>query len=467
MLSKMIVGKYQDDLEDLHARIKSDGTVCSRFSIQPHVRLKAREIAAKRVLIMFSGGVDSTNMLLREMEAGMVIDLVYVTGVADPIKHEAELHRRAMIIDVMRNDPELKGHIHSDTIVDMSGYRTNESMKFQQLLPWFSALMMVTDPAVHTHAAMGYISGDSICYNLPSVGYAWEQLLSAVYGNDAKVVLSYPLIYRTKPALLRELPKAYRELVWVCESPEGHDISIPNHKQFCWTCAACKTLKGALIWNEYQDTTDYFEPSKTTLDLNKDPVIEKPIEITKEVSLMSNAEMEVIEERQYSFYLAGPEVFYPKAEEHGKHLVSIVEGYGFKGVFPLDAEVNLSADMTGKEKAVAIYLGNIKLIEQCDAVIANVNNFRGQEPDSGTAFEIGYAAALGKPIFLYLSDGRPLTEKTMANPNGLCQFGYKVEDFDLPVNLMLACAADEIYHGSLHAAMSRIAEQLKEGLHSL
>ena len=37
-------------------------------------------------------------------------------------------------------------------------------------------------------------------------------------------------------------------------------------------------------------------------------------------------------------------------------------------------------------------------------MLANLEPFRGSEPDSGTAFEVGYALALGKPVYAYLSD---------------------------------------------------------------
>jgi nucleoside deoxyribosyltransferase len=50
--------------------------------------------------------------------------------------------------------------------------------------------------------------------------------------------------------------------------------------------------------------------------------------------------------------------------------------------------------------------------------MANLADFRGAgEPDSGTAFEIGFATALGKPVFAYTSDVAPLIERVPQQPN--------------------------------------------------
>ena len=57
---------------------------------------------------------------------------------------------------------------------------------------------------------------------------------------------------------------------------------------------------------------------------------------------------------------------------------------------------------------------------------ANLNTFRGKEPDSGTCFEIGYAYALGKKIYGYLEDDRTMLEKMGAAAD---ENGFAVEDF--------------------------------------
>ena len=73
-----------------------------------------------------------------------------------------------------------------------------------------------------------------------------------------------------------------------------------------------------------------------------------------------------------------------------------------------------------------------------------VTDFRGPgEPDSGTAFEIGFAVAAGKPVWADTTDRGELRERVSSSltDNGrLCEKGFLVEDFGLPKNLMIACS---------------------------
>jgi hypothetical protein len=85
-------------------------------------------------------------------------------------------------------------------------------------------------------------------------------------------------------------------------------------------------------------------------------------------------------------------------------------------------------------------------------VLANLNPFRGAEPDSGTCVEIGYALALGKPVIGYAADLRPLRERLHASGPGADGryrdgAGMVVEDFGLPLNLMLAVPVQLVQGG--------------------
>ena len=126
-------------------------------------------------------------------------------------------------------------------------------------------------------------------------------------------------------------------------------------------------------------------------------------------------------------YLAGFDVFCPDAVQRGAKMKLVCAENGFIGLYPLDNEC---ADPD------EIFRANCAMIDRCDLVIANLNPFRGAEPESGTAFEVGYAHARGKPVYGYLSDGRPLRER-LGNAD---ENGCTVENFGLPVNLMLAQA---------------------------
>ena len=139
-------------------------------------------------------------------------------------------------------------------------------------------------------------------------------------------------------------------------------------------------------------------------------------------------------------YLAGPDVFEQNAIEQGKALKELCRQYGFEGVFPLDNEI--ICDGTPYEVAKTIREANIELINACDIIMANLNPFRGLEPDSGTVYEVGYATALGKKVYGYAEDRRPMIERVheqqkLSDNAALCQDGKIIEDFGLSHNLMM------------------------------
>ncbi|MGE6388867.1 nucleoside 2-deoxyribosyltransferase [Pseudomonas sp. NPDC078416] len=136
-------------------------------------------------------------------------------------------------------------------------------------------------------------------------------------------------------------------------------------------------------------------------------------------------------------YLAGFDVFRADAIERGRYLKALCDQHGLEGLYPFDNEV--PEGLTPEEAAAVICNANIAMIKGCDAVLANLNPFRGAEPDSGTAFEAGMAVALGKPVWVYFAAKGSLREQIAHDAAGFDTLGFQVEDFGLPRNLMLAC----------------------------
>ena len=149
-------------------------------------------------------------------------------------------------------------------------------------------------------------------------------------------------------------------------------------------------------------------------------------------------------------YIAGPDVFELNSIEIGKKIVSICKKYGYEGLYPLDNVVDFSQE---KQKiAQDIYKANVSMIDEADIVIANLNLFRGKEADSGTVWECGYAHAKGKKVYGYMQSKRnyidEFTDKTKHNGIYIDEDKKVIEDFDYPINLMIACSCEEIIEGS-------------------
>ncbi len=150
-------------------------------------------------------------------------------------------------------------------------------------------------------------------------------------------------------------------------------------------------------------------------------------------------------------YIAGPDVFEKDSIEIGKRLVSLCEEYGYEGLYPLDNEVDFSQEK--RKIAQDIYFANVAMIDDADILIANLNTFRGKEADSGTVWECGYAFAKGKKVYGYMKSTRAYREQFDADSDAE---GRIVEDFDYPINLMIACSCSEIIEGSFVDVLKKL-----------
>jgi nucleoside 2-deoxyribosyltransferase len=156
-----------------------------------------------------------------------------------------------------------------------------------------------------------------------------------------------------------------------------------------------------------------------------------------------------------SLYLSGPDLWFPDAEAHARKKHELCAQAGFVGVSSFDGV--LVETSPSEAMAREIYADSIARLRQCDALVANLTPWRGPSCDPGTAFEAGFAAALGKPVFAYLNvsdedeaDHRARVEALFGaarDPDGRFRdhLGCEVEDFGLPENLMLWAEARRFF----------------------
>lgn len=157
-------------------------------------------------------------------------------------------------------------------------------------------------------------------------------------------------------------------------------------------------------------------------------------------------------------YLAGPDVFRRDSHAWAGEARRLCSEFGHEALTPLDND-EVTADR--------IYQSNVALIGRADCVVANLNPFRGDEPDSGTCVEVGMALAVGKRVVGYLATGDSLADrlskagriqKTGAGGRLEDTQGHAVEDFGLPLNLMLAVPLS-IVTGGLREALAALTHE--------
>ncbi len=160
-----------------------------------------------------------------------------------------------------------------------------------------------------------------------------------------------------------------------------------------------------------------------------------------------------------SIYFAGPDVFRSDVNDWRKHVIEICQAHGVLALLPCD---------TTETNAKAIRATNIQRLEEASAIIANLTPFRGVEVDTGTAFEVGYACALHKPIVGFATNLESLEARVerlygpLAESRGAFsrrdRDGFGVEEFSLPTNLMIA-AEIPIVAGDVDMALGLLLQE--------
>ena len=140
-------------------------------------------------------------------------------------------------------------------------------------------------------------------------------------------------------------------------------------------------------------------------------------------------------------YLAGPDVFLPDAADRADAMRRICREHGLTAISPLDPAPDESAAESAADPH-AIARRNEAHIRRSDAVLANLTPFRGPGADPGTVYEVGFARALGRPVFGYATVALDHAARVRALPGSsqtrnAC--GLAIEDFGLFENLMIDC----------------------------
>ncbi len=166
-------------------------------------------------------------------------------------------------------------------------------------------------------------------------------------------------------------------------------------------------------------------------------------------------------------YLAGPEVFLPDPLRRGDELKSICAELGAIGRFPLDNQADV-VDPEPSIMAANISHADEALVRHCDALIANMQPFRGPSMDPGTIYEMGFAKGLGKLVVGYTADWRCMSEKVAEkihltpHADGLRdQDGMLCADFGLIDNLMIVKGAAAVL-GSFEQAVSFVVAHFRQ-----
>lgn len=130
-----------------------------------------------------------------------------------------------------------------------------------------------------------------------------------------------------------------------------------------------------------------------------------------------------VDKPETKIYLAGP-LFTVAEQNFNAALARVLESHGFEVWLPQEHEPR-------RKTAKAIFRTDVEALNWADVVIACMD---GPDPDSGTAWECGYAFAKGKPIVCYRTDFR-ISGDTKGAPYNLMLSESATSRFEVPVKM--------------------------------
>ena len=109
-------------------------------------------------------------------------------------------------------------------------------------------------------------------------------------------------------------------------------------------------------------------------------------------------------------YLAGP-LFSEAEREFNQRLKALLAREGYSVFLPQE-DSNEKIHTHNQREKKKIFKENLHAIKECDLVVAVLD---GADVDSGTAWEIGYAHAIQKPVIGIKTDFRTLGPEGIVN----------------------------------------------------
>lgn len=169
--------------------------------------------------------------------------------------------------------------------------------------------------------------------------------------------------------------------------------------------------------------------------------------------------------QQKKVYLAGPDVFEQDAIQRGQEYVKAAERRNLIGLYPLDNEISQDHERPDYE----IYRLNKELLDAADYVVANLSDFRGYEPDSGTVWEVAYAIAKNKIVIGYIDNNDSILNRIQKQESVyqkgseyLDKQGRYIENFGNQLNLMLQHSLHLLVHGTIEKALDEVKKHIEK-----
>lgn len=225
------------------------------------------EEVKKHPLLLLSGGLDSSYMLLKQLELGDV-HTCYIDNGQHRDKVPVELAARKKVIAYA--EQATGNRVLSDTIVEVDArtpikttdkeghsrtqYRHIPDVAWGQPFGWLYGLMFVVDGRIHSEVNIGYLMNDQISQRFENIRSAWDQ--TVYFTKVTPIEMKFPLSLHTKNQVFDRMPKELMKDLWICDAPWVKDDGLTHP---CGECTSCDTIRTTIWLWEFKNSRNFRE----------------------------------------------------------------------------------------------------------------------------------------------------------------------------------------------------------------
>lgn len=243
----------------------------------------------KRIAMFFSGGLDSTYLLYKNLKEGHKVTPFYVEISNNIDKCKIEKQQIVKIYNILCQEITDNNLVQPQIISKLEILKHYDNdLKFVQIPIW---LFVTNYIAQHKYdeIQIGYIANDDSIPYVEDIKKTYKSMNWLFHDSSHRPKLTFPLLKYTKRDMLDVLPPSILELVYSCETPFlGDDLvnlsdveksssyglreeflSNPEHYQTFEPCGYCDPCK-KILGNEFlYKSYIYHQPIFKKLKVNR------------------------------------------------------------------------------------------------------------------------------------------------------------------------------------------------------
>lgn len=222
----------------------------------------------KKVVVFFSGGLDSTYLVWKNLTDGNVVYPIYVNIGNNKDKATVEQNRTKLLWDMFYEDFKLNDinysfqlHTRVTNIFTIDVDAREDSLMFKQMPVWLLAAIYAQGFDAD-EIQIGYVMNDDAISYLKDIKNIYNSYQAIC--DKTLIPIKFPLKKMQKRQMARDLPQRYKKYIISCENPKI--IESTRKSDFieytpCCLCVPCNHI----IASGYYNTESFPDNYKTQL----------------------------------------------------------------------------------------------------------------------------------------------------------------------------------------------------------